>query len=102
MCVNENRDALEPYFLELGGHVPALLSEVQERALCDLTQSVLGVFGDGISGVIHFEAKVNGQEAIPIELNLRLGGAETYMLVKLAYGVRRIGGRGGGREDETE
>ena len=68
--------------------VPARLSASQQRALVDLTQAVVAMYGDSITGAIHFEAKILGDVARPIELNLRLGGAETYMLIKAAYGVR--------------
>eukprot|EP00047_Mylnosiga_fluctuans_P010890 m.18463 g.18463 ORF g.18463 m.18463 type:complete len:493 (-) comp3343_c0_seq1:225-1703(-) len=85
--INENRPALEPYFLELGGRVPPRLSAQQQKTLVALTQSVVGMYGTSVTGIVHFEAMIEGVVAKPIELNLRLGGAETYRLVRAAYEV---------------
>ncbi len=67
--------------------VPCTLALSQQYMLQELAQRVVHLYGDTITGVIHFEAKIDGIHAVPLELNLRLGGAETYRMVLAAYGV---------------
>ena len=67
---------------------PANLSASQQDSLKALTQTVLNMFEDCITSIVHFEAKIHGDVCVPIELNLRLGGAETYHMVKAAYEVQ--------------
>ena len=92
MSVNENREAVEPWFLEQGGLVPPCsLTHAQQLELAKLCESVFGMFGEDITAAVHFEAKFTPRGLFPIELNLRLGGAETYLLVKGTYNVMLAG-----------
>jgi biotin carboxylase len=75
MQVADNNPAIEPYFLEVGGVYPSQLPETSIAAIRQLTSDVLKAF-PGVHGCFHFEAKVDGSVAYPIELNLRTGGAE--------------------------
>ena len=43
------------------------------------------MFDDKLSGVFHLELLKNRDGIYPVELNLRIGGAETFMMVKKAY-----------------
>lgn len=91
LCINENRPVTEPWFLETGGMTPPpSLSVEQQLELRVLCQNAVAMFGEKITAVIHFEAKFTPRGAFPIELNLRLGGAETYMMVKAVYKVDLI------------
>lgn len=66
---------------------PATLSHGQQLELRALTEKVVAMFGQEITAAVHFEAKFTPRGAFPIELNLRLGGAETYKMVKAVYKV---------------
>ncbi len=88
-CINENRDAVEPWFLEQGGVTPPVsLTREQQLSARALLEHTVAMFGDQITGALHFEAKFTPKGVFPIELNLRLGGAETYMMVLSTYKVR--------------
>jgi biotin carboxylase len=67
--------------------VPPIMPDTDQASSLDLLKAVLGVWGNRISGVCHFEAKMTNRGPAPIELNLRIGGAETPTLVRHAYGV---------------
>uniref|UniRef100_A0A7S2PXE9 ATP-grasp domain-containing protein n=1 Tax=Zooxanthella nutricula TaxID=1333877 RepID=A0A7S2PXE9_9DINO len=75
--VSDNRPAVEPLFLELGGTYPSQLPEPAVRALEELTDKVVEAF-PGVHGCFHFEAKIDPKtlEVMPIEFNARCGGAE--------------------------
>jgi biotin carboxylase len=85
--VNTNLPTKEPFFVELGGSFPVLESDVHSQ-LSNLAQEVINAFGSSLSGVFHFEAIVCKEaEAVPLELNLRIGGAETYSANLSTWGV---------------
>lgn len=89
--INENKPAKDPYFLELGGCVPGHFDPATRARIRASAQAVVSLYDSAISGIIHFEAKVGDDGVVrPIELNLRLGGAETFDLVRAAYGVDLI------------
>ncbi|KAJ9513444.1 hypothetical protein QJQ45_006002 [Haematococcus lacustris] len=58
-----------------------------------LTRDVVAMF-PGLSGVVHFEAMYSDKGPVPIELNARIGGAETPVMaawgVDLAHAALRI------------
>jgi biotin carboxylase len=85
-AVSDNFAPSEPYFIEEGGRVPSALSADAQRELIDVAHralTALGVF----EGCIHFEARWTARGAVPIEANLRLGGAEVFAFQRGAYGV---------------
>jgi len=77
MVISDNRPAVEPHFLEMGGVYPSQLPPPALQALEELTKQVVAAF-PGIHTCFHFEAKINVEtlEAMPIEFNARCGGAE--------------------------
>mmetsp|Transcript_105055 Transcript_105055/g.295861 ORF Transcript_105055/g.295861 Transcript_105055/m.295861 type:complete len:442 (-) Transcript_105055:151-1476(-) len=85
--VSDNRPALEPNFLELGGVYPSQLSAPAVEKLEQLTREVVASFR-GIHGCFHFEAKIDPQtlEMVPIEFNARCGGAECPLCVEAVSG----------------
>lgn len=59
-----------------GPHLPCGCVQVE---LLELLDSVVAMYGTQLSGCFHFEAKYSPKRgAVPIELNLRIGNAETY------------------------
>eukprot|EP00123_Amoebidium_parasiticum_P021913 comp7602_c0_seq1/m.3252 comp7602_c0_seq1/g.3252 ORF comp7602_c0_seq1/g.3252 comp7602_c0_seq1/m.3252 type:complete len:529 (-) comp7602_c0_seq1:12-1598(-) len=85
--INDNRPPTPPYFMEQGGVCPSALPNFEQNALVCLLKDVVSMFGKQLTGCFHFEAMVGPDGAVPIELNLRIGGAETFTMVKTAYGV---------------
>lgn len=85
--VSDNRPAIEPYMLELGGIYPSQLPVAAIDALNRLTEQVVAAF-PGIHACFHFEAKIDltTLRAIPIELNCRPGGAECPLSVEAVSG----------------
>jgi len=85
--VSDNRPALEPHFLELGGVYPSQLPDHVVQLLQDLLSSVVALV-PGLHGCFHFEAKINLEalKVMPIELNARVGGAECPACVEAVSG----------------
>merc|ERR1712118_339314 len=75
--VSDNRPALEPYFLEMGGHYPSQLPTEAVLALERLTEDVVAAF-EHLHTCFHFEAKIDLDtlKVMPIEMNARVGGFE--------------------------
>ena len=45
-------------------------------------------YGDGLNSVVHFEAIVAADGGcVPVEINMRIAGAETFTMVRAAYGL---------------
>jgi len=85
--VSDNKPALEPYFLELGGYYPSQLPAEAVSALERLTSQVVDAF-PGTHTCFHFEAKIDPAtlEVMPIEFNARVGGAECPLSVEAVTG----------------
>jgi len=92
-CVSDNHPSKQvegvAAFVETGGCCPSTLPESAQALLLELTARVVGLFGSALSGVLHFEAKYDAATgtAVPIELNARIGGAETFTNIRAAWGV---------------
>jgi D-alanine-D-alanine ligase len=84
--MSDNDATREPFFVETGQCIPTRLSPSQQTELVDLAEEILERLGVG-HGCIHFEAKYGARGAMPIEINLRMGGDEVYYFVKEAWGV---------------
>jgi D-alanine-D-alanine ligase len=84
--MSDNDATREPFFVETGQCIPTRLSPSQQAELVDLAEEILERLGVG-HGCIHFEAKYGARGAMPIEINLRMGGDEVYYFVKEAWGV---------------
>ena len=78
-----------PYFVESGGLAPsALPSEALEKLIC-LTRKFVAIHGSQLNTVMHFEAKydMRRNKAYVVEVNLRLGAAETHALNLAVTGI---------------
>ena len=66
-CVSDNHPCKQPSagsgrlmaFVEAGGRCPSSLPESAQTRLLELTARVVAMFGDALSGVMHFEAMYN-------------------------------------------
>ncbi|HBQ15908.1 MAG: ATP-grasp domain-containing protein [Sandaracinaceae bacterium] len=85
-AVSDNDPPIEPYFMEVAGRIPSSLDPAAQSALIDTAHRVLLALGVD-DGCVHFEARWTERGAVPIEANLRLGGAEVYSFQRGAYGV---------------
>jgi len=87
--MSDNDATREPFFVETGQCIPSRLSQSQQTELVDVAEEILERLGIE-DGCIHFEAKYGSRGAMPIEVNLRMGGDEVYYFVKTAWGVDLI------------
>jgi biotin carboxylase len=94
--INENKQQEPPYFQETGGRIPETFDSASRRNMLNLLEDICRAGGESFSGCFHFEAMVTPNGARPIEVNLRLGGAETPLGVKAAFEVRLFSCRGHG------
>lgn len=91
-CISDNFGTSEPSFLELGGCTPSFLPDAIQLEVVHVIERIFDSFKTQfdvcISGCFHVEAKVNSRgQIIPIEINCRLGGAETWLRAYTTYGV---------------
>lgn len=84
--VTDNIAPEEPFFLEVGGRIPSGLGEEAQEKLVAVAARTLAAIGVE-NACVHFEARWSARGAVPIEANLRLGGAEVYAFHRLAFGV---------------
>lgn len=85
-AVTDNFAPVEPFFLERGGRIPSALPAGAQAELVDVATQVLSALSVA-DCVVHFEARWTARGAMPIEANLRLGGAEVYTFNREAFGV---------------
>lgn len=52
-----------------------------------MAAAIFRLWGDQLSGVFHLEAFSTAHGPVPIELNARMGGAETFTNIKAVWGV---------------
>jgi len=84
--ISDNYQTSEPFFVETGQAIPSSLPESSQKELLEMAEETLEKLGV-YNGCIHFEAKSTSTGAVPIEVNLRMGGDEVYSFVKNAWGV---------------
>jgi biotin carboxylase len=86
-AITDNQKTNEPYFVETGWSAPSSLSAERQKKLRIMAEKTL--LGLGVKdGCIHFEAKSKPDgEAVPIEINLRMGGGEVYLYSKTVWNV---------------
>ncbi|MFH1375287.1 MAG: ATP-grasp domain-containing protein [Patescibacteria group bacterium] len=87
--ITDNYQTNEPFFIETGGAIPSSLPKKEQENLIELAEETLEKLGIQ-NGVIHFEAKTGGSGAVPIEVNLRMGGDDVFAFVKGVWGVDLI------------
>jgi D-alanine-D-alanine ligase len=85
----DNYKTEEPFFIEHQQAVPSGLPEKDQLALFEMAENALEKLGVQ-NGCIHFEAKATKNGPVPIEINLRMGGDETYAFAKEAWRVDLI------------
>lgn len=90
--VSDNFETVRPYFSEVGGLAPSALPHAQQDALVQLLEQFVAATtaeGEALSGVLHFEAKYDTRRDVPviIEVNCRMGSAETHTMVTGGFGV---------------
>ena len=88
-AISDNFETKPPYFQEQGGLTPSALGPQEQQALRDLLHDFVSSHGQGLHGVLHFEAKYDfdRQKAFVIEVNVRPGSAETHTMISTVYGV---------------
>jgi hypothetical protein len=106
VSISDNFPPLEPYFIEQGGAVPSFVLSIQEQIAIKHLISKWASQLNIQNACIHFEARcrpesmfkkdnfdINGNLIdesyflMPIEVNLRIGGAEVWSFIKAVYDV---------------
>lgn len=87
----DNYKTEEPFFIETQYAIPSGLPIADQDALIEMAEKVLEKLGIQ-NGCIHFEAKATKNGPVPLEVNLRMGGDETYSSTKEAWRVDLIEG----------
>lgn len=82
---------IEPYFIEVGRETPSRLAADKQKELLAMTNKLIKKMGIKDS-CVHFEARIGKQGAVPIEINLRLGGDEAAPSIQEAWGTDLIQG----------
>ena len=90
-AVTDNFAPVEPFFIELGGQIPSGLPAHAQAELVRVAFDVMTALGAG-DCCAHFEARWTASGAVPIEANLRVGGAEVYAFNLEARGVDLVEG----------
>lgn len=88
MLVSDNKPVLSHACCETGGVYPSQLPEDLVELLRELTRKVV-LACPGLHSAFCFEALINpeSKEVMPVELNLRLGGAECPCGVEAVTGI---------------
>lgn len=88
--ISDNFDkSKDIFFLDNGQSIPSSLPLQKQQELYDLAEETLERLGIQ-NGCLHFEAKSTKTGAVPIEVNLRMGGDYIYSYIKEAWGVDLI------------
>lgn len=92
-AISDNFAPSPPYFAEVGGLCPSSLGLEGQCALRDLLDSYVAACGTQLHGVLHFEAKYDGERrrACVIEVNCRPGSAETNTMLTTVYREMSLG-----------
>lgn len=90
-AIVDNYKTEEPFFIETQQAIPSELPEKNQDDLIEMAEKVLEKIGIQ-NGCIHFEAKATSKGPVPLEVNLRMGGDETYMFSREAWRVDLIEG----------
>ena len=89
--ITDNDRTNEPFFVETGDAIPTSLPHKNQDKLINLAENTLKKIGI-TNGCIHYEAKSTKNGPYPIEINLRMGGDQTYDYVKKAWGMDLVEG----------
>jgi D-alanine--D-alanine ligase len=91
LAVSDNTKTKEPFFIETDRFTPSNLPDKEQEDLIALVDETLERMGVA-NGCLHFEAKSTSKGPVTIEINLRMGGDETYFSLKEAWRVDLIEG----------
>lgn len=87
--ITDNFQTAEPFFIETGWQLPSALGQNQKEELVNMAEKILKGFRIK-NGCIHFEAKLSSKGAMPIEINLRMGGDEVFHFIKEVWNVDMV------------
>ena len=91
-CISDNYNKERgEFFLDSGQATPSTLPDAVQAGLIESAEEVLEKLGIQ-NGCIHFEAKVDKDGSVPLDVNLRMGGDYVYSYIKDAWGVDLIEG----------
>lgn len=90
-AISDNSATREPFFIETYRLTPSNLPDSDQDDIIAMVEETLEKLGVR-DGSIHFEAKLTKRGAVPIEVNLRMGGDEMYSSVKKVWGVDLVEG----------
>ena len=87
--ISDNKQTTRPYFCEMGGAAPSKLPESAKADIYNQLEKYVKSHGTKINSALHYEAKYdfNRKASFVIEVNLRIGAAETECLNRTAWGV---------------
>ncbi|CAF1557449.1 unnamed protein product, partial [Didymodactylos carnosus] len=90
LSISDNNCPLNDTFMqETGSCIPSRLPlDIQYRTL-EIVKHLIKCF-DLQNGCLHLEAKCSKELTMPIEINMRLGGAETCVMVQQCYRINLI------------
>ncbi|EPY34850.1 hypothetical protein AGDE_07786 [Angomonas deanei] len=91
--ISDNFDTEPPYFVEKGGLCPSALPLEAKKELTKLLHQYLSMHKEHLHGVLHFEAKYDfkRKKAFVIEVNCRMGSAETNTMIRTCYNGLQLG-----------
>ncbi|KEG11284.1 biotin carboxylase [Trypanosoma grayi] len=91
--ISDNFEVRPPFFVEEGGLCPSSLPSYEQQEVRQLFEQVIALYGEELHGVLHFEAKYDFQRrrAYVIEVNCRLGSAETNTMIRTCYRGLQLG-----------
>eukprot|EP01060_Flectonema_neradi_P031503 TRINITY_DN4798_c3_g1_i2.p1 TRINITY_DN4798_c3_g1~~TRINITY_DN4798_c3_g1_i2.p1 ORF type:complete len:519 (+),score=92.60 TRINITY_DN4798_c3_g1_i2:68-1624(+) len=88
-AISDNKQTTRPYFCEMGGVAPSKLPESAIADIYEQLERFVKSHGTRLNSALHYEAKYDfdRQASFVIEVNLRIGAAETECLNRTAWGV---------------
>lgn len=89
--ISENTCVERPYRMQASGNWPASLAHKQAEACFCLVQKLVRLLRIQ-NACLHIEAIVDKDTVYPLEINARMGGAETHFFNERARGVDLIAG----------
>jgi len=89
MAISDNFPSTGDYFVERGGQIPSRLPSEHQEALCQMVHHSLNQIGI-MDGCLHYEAISSDEGSFPVEINLRLGGAEISAFQQVVWGRNMV------------
>lgn len=89
MKISDNAIGQEPYFMEAGASTPSVLPDTIQQEVFDMVEQSVHYFGVKYA-CLHYEFKISPRGPVPIEINLRMGGAWVWFIVDSTWGIDLI------------